>query len=74
MVLHSRFEGAEQAVDIIRSGPEPLVSQFAAGYGMVGCHALARVSQTGDIPDICCRRLRPHTPGQPCGRLQLGAV
>lgn len=35
MVLHSRFEGADVAADIIGAGPEPLTSQFAAGYGMV---------------------------------------
>ena len=35
VVLHSRFEGADVAADIIGAGPEPLTSQFAAGYGMV---------------------------------------
>ena len=35
MILHSRFEGADVAADIISAGPEPLTSQFAAGYGMV---------------------------------------
>lgn len=35
MILHSRFEGADVAADIIGAGPEPLTSQFAAGYGMV---------------------------------------
>jgi len=35
VVLHSRFEGADTAADIIGAGPEPLTSQFAAGYGMV---------------------------------------
>ena len=35
MILHSRFEGANVAADIISAGPEPLTSQFSAGYGMV---------------------------------------
>jgi superfamily II RNA helicase len=35
VILHSRFEGADVAADIISAGPEPLTSQFAAGYGMV---------------------------------------
>lgn len=35
MILHSRFEGADVAANIISAGPEPLTSQFAAGYGMV---------------------------------------
>jgi hypothetical protein len=33
--LARRFEGAEAAWDIIKKGPEPLTSQFAASYGLV---------------------------------------
>ncbi|CAG9467871.1 unnamed protein product [Pedinophyceae sp. YPF-701] len=35
VILQGRFEGAEDAADIIIRGPEPLQSRFAAGYGMV---------------------------------------
>ena len=30
-----RFEGAEEAFNIIKAGPEPLLSQFSASYGLV---------------------------------------
>ncbi len=30
-----RFEGAEAAWEIIKKGPEPLISQFTASYGLV---------------------------------------
>ncbi|EFJ43524.1 hypothetical protein VOLCADRAFT_119055 [Volvox carteri f. nagariensis] len=35
VVLQNRFEGAEEAWQIIRGGPEPLVSQFSISYGLV---------------------------------------
>lgn len=30
-----RFEGADEAWQIIRNGPEPLTSQFSVSYGLV---------------------------------------
>ncbi|KAG2495596.1 hypothetical protein HYH03_006196 [Edaphochlamys debaryana] len=35
VVLQNKFEGAEEAWDIIRAGPEPLASRFAVSYGLV---------------------------------------
>ncbi|GLC66436.1 hypothetical protein PLESTF_000427200 [Pleodorina starrii] len=35
VVLQNKFEGAEEAWQIIRAGPEPLVSQFSISYGLV---------------------------------------
>jgi len=34
VIIKGRFEGCEEAFDILRQGPEPLVSQFVASYGM----------------------------------------
>ena len=33
-MLH-RFDGAEEAWQILRTGPEPLTSQFSVSYGLV---------------------------------------
>ncbi|KAG2449071.1 hypothetical protein HYH02_005820 [Chlamydomonas schloesseri] len=35
LVLQNKFEGADEAWQIIRAGPEPLVSQFSVSYGLV---------------------------------------
>lgn len=35
VLVQGRFEGADEAFEIISSGPEALASQFTAGYGMV---------------------------------------
>ncbi|GLI69984.1 hypothetical protein VaNZ11_014636 [Volvox africanus] len=35
VVLQNRFDGAEEAWQIIRAGPEPLISQFSISYGLV---------------------------------------
>jgi len=35
LVVQGRFEGAQEAFETIAAGPEPILSQFSAGYGMV---------------------------------------
>ncbi|KAG2444652.1 hypothetical protein HXX76_001396 [Chlamydomonas incerta] len=35
LVLQNKFEGADEAWQIIHAGPEPLVSQFSVSYGLV---------------------------------------
>ncbi|GFR39875.1 hypothetical protein Agub_g377 [Astrephomene gubernaculifera] len=35
VVLQNKFEGAEEAWQIIRAGPEPLSSRFSVSYGLV---------------------------------------
>lgn len=35
VVLQNKFEGADEAWQIIRNGPEPLTSQFSVSYGLV---------------------------------------
>lgn len=35
VVLQTRFEGPEEAFQILRAGPEPLVSHFNVSYGLV---------------------------------------
>mmetsp|Transcript_21229 Transcript_21229/g.58993 ORF Transcript_21229/g.58993 Transcript_21229/m.58993 type:complete len:1163 (-) Transcript_21229:57-3545(-) len=35
VVMQSRWDGAHEALEVIRRGPEPLVSQFSTSYSMV---------------------------------------